>query len=296
MDFTTFVGLDVHKETIAVAVARSERGSVESLGMIPNRPDAIARLMRKLGPKGSLQVAYEAGPCGYGIYRQLTELGVECVVVAPSLIPRKPGDRVKTDHRDATQLARLLRSGDLTPVWVPDEEHEAFRDLVRAREDIKQDVHRKKQQLLKFLLRTGVRPPIGVRAWTVKYRQWLDSLKLEQSARDIVLREYIHALDEAQERLKRIETEMAELSKTSEHAGVIEALMGLRGISLITAATLVAELGDVTRFSSPRQLMAYAGLVPSEFSSGNKERRGAITKTGNTHVRRVIPEFRHYLM
>jgi len=142
MDYTT-IGLDVHKETVAVAVARSGGGDVQPLGWMPNRPDAVARLMRKLGRKGSLKVAYEAGPCGYGIYRQLTEMGIECVVVAPSLIPQRPGDRIKTDRRDATKLARLLRSGDLTPVWVPDREHEAFRDLVRAREDIKQDVHRK---------------------------------------------------------------------------------------------------------------------------------------------------------
>jgi len=290
MNCTTFVGFDVHKETIAVAVARAGRGDVESLGMIPNEPDAIARLMRKLGPKKSLQVAYEAGPCGYGIHRQLMKMGIECVVVAPSLVPKRPGDRVKTDRRDCTNLARLLRSGDLTPVWVPDEEHEAFRDLVRAREDMKQDVHRKKQQLIKFLLRIDVRPPQGVRRWTVKYRQWLESLKLGHSAQNVVLREYIRGLDEAVERLERIENEIAELAKINQHADVIESLMGLRGISLITAATLVAELGDINRFTSPRQVMAYAGLVPSEYSSGGKERRGAVTKTGNAHVRRVIVE------
>lgn len=290
MKDTTFVGLDVHKETIAVAIARPGREDAESLGMIPNTTEAVAKLVRRLGPASGLRFCYEAGPCGYGLYRQLRGLGAECIVVAPSLVPERPGDRVKTDRRDAKKLARHLRSGDLTPVWVPDEDHEALRDLTRAREDAKEDVLRKRQQLSKFLLRLGCRPPEGVKAWTQKHRQWLNGLKLPRAGQQIVLREYMQALDEATSRVERLEREISEQAQASAHAPMIQALQALRGVGEITACTVVAELGDLRRFVGARQAMDAVGLVPTESSSGPRQRRGAITKTGNAHVRRVLVE------
>jgi len=287
---TKFVALDVHKETITVSVAKMGWGDPEDHGTIRNTPEAMRKLVRRLGPPEQLVFCYEAGPCGYGLYRQLTGLGATCMVVAPSLVPRKPGERIKTDRRDARKLARLLRAGELTPVWVPDEDHEALRDLVRAREDAKEDRQRKRHQLGKFLLRLGVHPPAGVSAWTVKHRKWLDHLQLERLAQQIVLREYIYALDEAGARLKRLEQQLETLAEASEHAPLLTALQALRGVKIVTAATLVAELGDITRFDSPKQLMSYAGLVPSEHSSGQRQQRGRITKSGNAHVRRVIVE------
>jgi len=287
---TTYVGLDVHKETIAVAVAEGEGGEVRSLGLIPNRPEALRRLVGRLGPAKDLVCAYEAGPCGYTVYRFLTRLGVRCVVVAPSLIPTKPGDRVKTDRRDAAKLARLLRSGELTPVWVPDEEHEALRDLTRAREDARVDLLRARHRLSKFLLRLGLVPPAGVKPWGAKHRQWLQGLQLGRASQQVVLREYLLAVEQTQERLRRLEAELAEAARTSRHAAVIGALQALRGVGLVTAVTLVAELGDLQRFRTPREVMAYAGLVPREASSGPRQHRGAITKTGNAHVRHVIVE------
>jgi len=286
---TTFVGLDVHKETIAVAVARVGQ-EPESLGTISNTPDAMAKLMRRLGPAKNLRVCYEAGPCGYAIFRQLQRMSVECVVIAPSLVPQRAGDRVKTDRRDALKLARLHRSGELVSVWVPDEAQEALRDLVRAREDTIEDRLRKRHQLSKFLLRLEVRPPEKVRAWSAKHKVWVQGLKFEQPAQQIVLREYIQALHETEMRLQRLEIELAELAQNCPHAAVIAALQSLRGIGMLTAVTLVAELGDLSRFATAQQLMAYTGLVPSEHSSGGSRHRGGITKCGNAHVRRVIIE------
>jgi len=286
---TTFVGLDVHKDTIAVAVARLGQ-EPESLGVVPNTPESVAKLARRLGSPKTLRVCYEAGPCGYAILRQLQKLGIDCVVVAPSLVPQRAGDRVKTDRRDALKLARLHRSGELIPVWVPDEAQEALRDLVRAREDVIEDRLRKRHQLSKFLLRLELRPPEKTRAWSTKFTAWLQGLKLSQPAQQIVLREYIHALHEVETRLQRLEAELAEMAQNCPHTAVIAALQSLRGVGQLTAVTLVAELGDLTRFDTAQQLMAYTGLVPSEHSSGGSQRRGGITKCGNAHVRRVAIE------
>jgi transposase len=286
----TFVGLDVHKDDIAVAIARAGGGAPESRGTIPNRPEAVRTLVRRLGAAATMRCCYEAGPCGYGLQRQLTGLGVVCDVVAPGLVPVKPGERIKTDRRDALKLARLYRSGELTPVWVPDVAHEALRDLTRARGDARADQQRARNRLGKFLLRLDLRPPEGVRPWTARHDRWLDGLRLAEPAQRTVLREYRAAVEEAAARVARLEDEIAEVAQTGPHAALLGALQTLRGVGLVTAATLVAELGDLRRFDHPSQLMAYVGLVPSEHSSGGRQRRGAITKTGNSHVRHVLVE------
>lgn len=283
-----FVGLDVHKATIAVAVAKTAGGAATSLGTIPNDPDAVVKLVRKLGPAADSLWCYEAGPCGYELQRLLGELGASCVVVAPSLIPTKPGDRVKTDRRDAEKLARLLRSGDLTPVWIPAREHEAFRDLTRARQAAVEDLTRMRNRVTKLLLRLGVAAP--AKAWSKTYRLWLQALQLPQALEQVVLDDARLAVAQAEQRLERLTAAIGEAAAAVPQAAVIGALQTLRGVALLTAATLVAELGDLTRFRSPRELMAYAGMVPSEHSSGGSTRRGRITKTGNAHVRFVVVE------
>ena len=292
MDYTTlYVGMDVHQATISVAIAEEGREEPVSLGIIENTPEALLKLLKKLVKPGrELLFCYESGPCGYELYRFLKERGFSCIVAAASLVPSKAGDRVKTDKRDARKLARLYRSGDLTAVWVPDEQQEALRDLVRAREEAVKDLQRKRNQLGKFLLRQGIRPPKGIRAWGAKHRQWLEGLKMELSAHQTVLWNYCHALDQAQERVKHLEQEIEIYAQNSVHKPVIDALKCLKGIDLITAVTLVAEIGEFGRFKNPAQLMAYAGLVPSEASSGPRNRRGSITKTGNSHLRWIVIE------
>lgn len=232
------------------------------------------------------------------IYRFLERLKIDCAVVAPSLIPKKPGDRVKTDRRDAIALAQLLRSGHLTAVWVPDAAHEALRDLIRAREDSVEDRQRARHRLVKMLLRLGMSAPPGVRAWTMKYRQWLDALHWSNPEQQLTLSEYRHSLQEIEARIIRYDRAIEVAAARSPHAAVIAALQGLKGVKLLTAATIVSEVGDLKRFPTPRQFMAYAGLVPSEYSSGGRTRRGSITKAGNTHLRRAIIEsawhYRHH--
>ena len=286
----TFVGLDVHKKGISVAVAEGGlRGGARFLGDIPNTPDALSKLARKLAGKGrALRFCYEAGPCGYGVYRHLRGLGHDCVVVAPSLIPRRPGERVKTDRRDALGLAKLDRAGELTPVWVPDADHEAMRDLVRARRAAVRALRRARQQLTGFLLRHG-RTRSG-KNWTLAHRRWLSTIRFEHPARQIVLQDYIDAVEDTQARRDRLTSQIEERLPDWSMAPLVEALQAMRGMALIVAVTLVAEIGDLTRFSNPRQLMAYVGLVPSEHSSGDSTRRGGITKTGNAEARRAMIE------
>ena len=287
-----FVGLDVHADTIAVAIAEAG-GEVRSLGIIPNRLESIRKMVGKLAPIGTLKCCYEAGPTGYVLYWQLTQLGVACEVIAPSLIPTKAGDRVKTDRRDAEKLARCYRAGELTPVWVPDAAHEALRDLVRAREAAKKDQLRHRHRLGKFLLRHGKRPSEAGKAWTQKYLNWIRiHVRFDQPALDATLSHYLEEVDHVAERLAKLEQVIDEAVKQApaEVRAVIEALQALRGVALTTAATAVCELGSLARFESPRQLMGYSGLVPREYSSGNRVQRGAISKTGNAHLRRVLME------
>ena len=288
-----YVGMDVHAETIAVAVVESD-GRERDVGVIPNRPEAIRKGLKKLGRPEELHCCYEAGPTGYVLYWQLVEMGIQCTVVAPTLTPTKAGDRVKTDRRDARKLARYLRSGDLTAVWVPDQAHEALRDLVRARQAAKIDEKRARHRLQKFLLRHGQRPAQGVKAWSARHRAWLATLKLEQAPLQVVLAEYLHEVVHGEQRVERLETaiDQAVEAAPEEIRAVIAALQGLRGVRQVTAVGVVAEIGKFSRFPHPRPLMGYSGAVPSEFSTGGpgKHQRGAITKTGNAHLRRLLGE------
>ena len=293
MSKVRFLGLDVHADTIAVAVAE-ENGTVRSVGTIPNRWESVRKLVHKLGPAKELCACYEAGPTGYVLYWQLTSLGVRCDVVAPTLVPTKAGDRVKTDRRDAEKLARCYRNGDLTAVWVPDAAHEALRDLMRTREDARQDQHRARQRLGKFLLRHGVRPPETIKKnWTQKHMDWLRShVSFDQFALTATFLDYVHEVEHMAERLSRLERAIddAVAQSPAEIQEVIADLQALRGVAKIAAVTIVAELGSLSRFASPSQLMSYAGLVPREHSSGTHVQRGGITKTGNAHLRRVLVE------
>ncbi len=289
-DYSKYIGLDVHKETIAVAVADGDGGEPAFYGNIPNTEEAVKKLVKKLCPHGDvISFCYEAGPCGYGVYRQIVSLSHECAVVAPSLIPKKAGDRVKTDRRDSLSLARLHRSGELTKVWVPDEEQEAIRDLTRAREDMKALERHSRQRLGAFLLRHERIYP-GRTKWTQAHSRWLELLKFGNPVQQIVFEEYVGAVKSCQKRVADLTREMETALQGWSLAPVVTALMAMRGFQLVAAMTVIAELGDLTRFESPRQLMAYLGLVPSEQSSGAKRRRGGITKTGNGHVRRVLIE------
>ena len=286
-----FIGLDVHADTIAVAVAEPE-GEVRSLGIIPNRAESVRKLMKKLGSADALRVCYEAGPTGYILYWQLTGLGIRCEVVAPTLIPMMAGDRVKTDRRDATKLARCYRAGDLTAVWVPDAAHEALRDLVRARESAKKDQLRARNRLSKFLLRHGRRPTDKMTPWSDRHLRWLRQIHFDQFAQEATRLDYLHEVDHAAERIIRLERAIDAAVQTAptKMRAVIDALQALRGIARMTAVTLVAEVGELSRFARAPQVMGYSGLGASEHSSGAQKRRGGITKTGNAHVRRVVIE------
>lgn len=291
MESNTFIGLDVHKASISVAVAQGARGGeVRHWGSVPNRPDHIRKLVEKLAAAGAqLQFCYEAGPCGYGLHRQLVEMGHDCIVVAPSLIPLKAGDRVKTDRRDAVMLAKLHRAGELTAVWVPDAAHEAMRDLVRARATAMRVAGKARQHLQGFLLRHSRIYP-GKKGWTGAYRRWLALVGFTHPAQQIVLQDYIEAVAEAEARVERLTGQIADLLPQWSLAPVVAAVQAMRGVGFIVAVTVVAEVGDFQRFDTPRQLMAYLGLTPSEHSSGASVRRGGITKAGSGLARRALIE------
>ena len=288
---TLYVGMDVHKESIAVAYVAQDHGAeVISLGTIGTRQCDIDKLLRQLQSKSKqLVFVYEAGPCGYWLYRYLTKKGYTCWVVAPSLIPQKPGNRVKTDRRDAMQLARLMRSGDLTPVYVPAVDDEAIRDLSRAREDTLRDLKAAKLRLKAFLLRHDIRYT-GRANWSPAHLRWLSEVVCPTPAQQLVFQEYVQTVTEQTERLQRLEQALREQVQTWRFQPVVEALQALRGVQFTVAVTTVAELGDLTRFDNPRQLMNYLGLTPSEYSSGARRQQGSITKTGNTHARRALVE------
>lgn len=291
MSIVKYIGLDVHKNSIAIAVADYGRENEPRYwGEIENNLDQLTKVLKKLCRDGNkLSCVYEAGPCGYGIYRHLISEGIDCSVVAPSKIPRKSGDRIKNDQRDALSLARLHRAGELTPVYVPDQKDEALRDLVRAREDAQKDLRKSKQRLNAFLLRHNI-VFTGRSMWSKAFFNWLSTISMEHPAQQFTLQEYINTVESCNLRIQRFTEQIRELSKQSHLYPLITALQAMRGISLIVAATMVSELGDLKRFESPSQLMSYLGLIPSEHSSGRKIKRGSITKTGNAHVRKVLIE------
>lgn len=286
-----FVGLDVHKDSIAVAHAAG--GSSEPacfVGPIGTRQADIDKLVRRLKTKSArLVFAYEAGPCGYALHRYLTGKGLECRVIAPSLIPKRPGDKVKTDRRDALEIARLLRSGDLTAVYVPRIEDEAIRDLCRARDAARLTLKAAKQRLKSFLLRLGLHYT-GRADWNDAHKRYLSKIVCPTPPQQIVFQEYLHTVDEHSERLARIEKELLDAAASWRLFPVVQALQALRGVQSVVAITVVAELGDLTRFDNPRQLAAFVGLIPSESSSADKRRQGGITKTGNGRARRALTE------
>jgi transposase len=286
-----FVAFDTSKLRNSVAIAEAGRsGEVRFFGAIDNTPAATEKLVRKLAAKYSrLTFCYEAGPTGYGLHRQIKGLGHDCVVVAPSLIPKKPGDRVKTNRRDALNLAKLLRAGELTAVWVPDTRHEAMRDLVRARGAAVDDLKSKRQQILSLLLRLGRYYP-GKKTWTRAHMIWLVSQKLAHREQRIALEEMLLAVRQAQERVVRLDQAIVAAVPDWSLAKVVTALMALRGLDLVAATIFLAEIGDLSRFASARELMAYLGLVPSEDSTGEKIDRAGITKAGNHRARRILVE------
>jgi len=289
---STFVGLDAHKDTIVVAMLQP--GAVQPLEWkIVNEPGAVRRLAKKLGREAPDEVhaCYEAGPCGYVLQRQLAAFGIRCAMVAPSLIPVKPGQPIKTDRRDARKLAELLRAGLLTEVHPPSEDEEAVRDLTRARDDAQCDLTRARNRLSKFLLRRGCIYCVGRKpTWSQKYWGWLHGLRFERPADQIVLEDYVLAVEQTEARLEALDQQLERLSQEEPYRAPVAALRCFRGIDTVTAMALVAELHEPRRFASARRLSAYLGLVPREASSGGRRRLGGITGAGNRHVRRLLVE------
>ena len=288
---TKFVGMDVHQKSISIAIANDgPDGEVRLYGTIKNTVEAIDKVIRKLVSTGAeLHFVYEAGPCGFGLHRHLIGNGFSCIVAAPSMIPKKRGVRIKNDNRDAIALARLLRAGELTPIYVPGTEDEAIRDLTRARNDARIAAQKAKQRLHSFLLRNDC-IYTGKTKWIKSHYNWLAQLKMKHPAQQVAFQEYIEAVNECTERMTRLDEQIAKAADEWRWALTVKALQALRGVSLLTAVNMVAEIGDFNRFQNPKELMAYLGLVPSEHSSGDRIRRGGITKTGNSHARRLCVE------
>ncbi len=286
-----FVGIDVAKLKNAIAIADSGRdGEIRYFGEVEASDASMRRIIQRIAAKfDCVHFCYEAGPTGYGLHRLITSMGHDCMVVAPSLIPRKPGDRVKTNRRDALALARLLRAGELTPVWVPDESHEAMRDLVRARASAVETLRVHRQQVSAFMLKHGRIYP-RKKGWSMRYLRWLQEQQFNHPAHQIALQEMVQAVRISKERVERLEKVIEEFVPIWSLAPVVRALQTLRGVDLIVAVTFATEVGDVTRFESPRQLMGYLGLVPGERSTGETVRRGGITKAGNGRVRHMLVE------
>lgn len=283
------VGLDVHKDSISVAVAQPGREPAKLLGKVAHDVARLLKMLAKVGAPGQLHVVYEAGPTGFGLQRALAAKGYVCEVIAPSLMPRRPGERIKTDGRDSIGLAEFSRAGQLRAIWVPTPADEAIRDLSRAREDAVKSRLQMRQQLKGFLLRHGLRYG-GKTSWCVAHRRWLDEVKLEEPTAQIAFTEYVLAAKAADDRVERLTKALENSTKGWRFESVVKALQALRGVATITAIGLVAEVGDLSRFEHPRKLMGYLGLVPSERSSGERVSRGSITKTGNTHARRLLTE------
>jgi transposase len=284
-----FVGLDAHKDSTSVAACEASREPGRFVGTIGPDVHTLLKLLAKAGDPAQVSVVYEAGPTGYGLYRELCRRGYRCEIVAPSLIPHRPGDRVKNDRRDCVRLAELSRAGELKPIWVPDEAHEAMRNLWRAREDAVGMRLRARQQLKAFLLRHARRYP-GRTSWTKSHERWIADQRFDHDGDRIALAEYQLAVQAAEHRVQRLTCALTEAAQGWRFEPVVAALRALRGIDTVSAIGLVTEIGDIARFSSARQLMGYLGLVPSEHSSGNSVHRGSITKTGNAHARRLLTE------
>ena len=289
MQKVRFVGLDVHKESIAIAVADGDGCAPENVATIPNDTKLLLKQLKRLGTGATLRCCYEAGPTGFVLHRALRAAGIDCIVIAPSLVPKSAGDRVKTDSRDAVKLARFLRSGDLTEVHVPEAATEAMRDLERSRDDAKKAERVARHQLSKFLLRHGRRYD-GKTAWTGTHLDWVRKQVFDHEAHNRVLVDYVHAVENATARVASLTKDIVELVESWSLRPLVKALQALRGVQVISAVILAAELGDFARFASAPALMSYLGLVPSEHSSGERQKRGHITRTGNRHVRRILVE------
>lgn len=289
-DIKHFVGLDVHQDTIVMAVADPGRSKARIVGELKHDMTRLVRQLSKLqGDPGSIHVVYEAGPTGYGLQRHLAQKGYVCDVIAPSKMPQRPGERIKTDRRDAARLAELNRAGELTRVHVPDTADEAIRDLSRAREDSVKACQKARLQLKGFLLRHDRRFP-GKTSWTKTHYAWLAAQKFEHVSQQIAFTEYQLAVQATEQSVQRLTHSLAQCVVGWRFEPVVNALQAMRGIQLVTAVGLIAEIGDITRFAHPRQLMGYLGVVPSEYSSGNKVSKGSITRTGNGHARRLLVE------
>ncbi len=285
-----FTALDVHKDSITMAVAEAgSRAAGRQTGRMAHDVNKVLKALGKVGAPGEIHVVYEAGPTGYGLQRALAAKGYACEVIAPSLIPKRAGDRVKTDRRDSVRLAELSRAGELRAVWIPDARHEAIRDLSRAREDAVSARSKARLQLRAFLLRYGIRYP-GKTAWTKSFHHWLTTLNFGHDGAQTAFTEYQLAVRAADQRIERLAGALQQSVTGWHFEPVVQALLALRGVDVITAIGLVAEIGDLSRFEHPRKLMGYLGLVPSEHSSGDTVRRGSITKTGNGHARRLLIE------